>query len=336
MKWSKRGPHGEYMRQFFDKLTSPEYREDMEKGLQSENIRTRRICVNALFDASQPDYSLALRHLLREPDPFLRKVVFERLYLQGQNAVEIAHVFMNDKYPANRALALRVLCESHENGALDIARTMLLDKSALVRELARGIVRQQDPDYVLFVLFYQEHLEDRTAAAIYGIGETGTQKEADAIEQYVNDNRISVVRAAMSSLMRLNKSKYSDRITEMLNDASVGVVKTAQSLLLKYRNIDFDRVHEIFLNTPFDHTKRKCAAILFTAPKWSSLEYMLLACGVESARELALQAIQKWLFSFNRSFMQPTEKQKECLRISVNKQEVLPAEIAKHLLLVLK
>ena len=69
LKWSSRGSDGEYTQKLFDKLISPEHKEDLARGLQSQNLRTRRICIGAIFEASQPDIRK------RKIDPTLKKLM---------------------------------------------------------------------------------------------------------------------------------------------------------------------------------------------------------------------------------------------------------------------
>lgn len=333
-----RGPHEGYIKNFFDKLTSPEHRSDLLIGLQSENIRTRKICVKVLLNSPHPDFEQVLRVLKREPDPFLRKTIYEKLCLLGQDMIEYSHIFLRDKYPVSRILALRYLYGVNRQDVLPLAKKMLLDKNALVRKLSRKIVQECEKDFKI-KSFYLEHIESDTVAAILGLGEIGQKEDANIVEKYLDDTQIAVVRATMISLMRLDSRNFSPHIIEMLSDARMGVVKTAQHLIVKYGVADYKRIYEMFFSTDYNHVKIRCATILFGAPKWQSIIYMLLAldCEMEDVQKSTIKAIDKWLLKFNKSFTEPTSQQKEIAYNLVSSyDEYLTASVKKELLFILR
>jgi hypothetical protein len=338
LKWSCRGSHGEYTRSFFNKLTSPEHREDLMEGLKSHNIRTRKICVQALLDSENPDFEQAFQRLKFEKDPFLRKVIYEKLRLMKQDMTEYSYVFLRDRYPSNRILALQYLYDSKKNDMMKFAKQMLLDRSSMVREFARKIVQEHTCNFE-FSKFYLEHIESHTVAAIFGLGEIGKKGDAEIIDKYLNDSRISVVRASIVALMRLDNERIQTKIIEMLGDSRIGVVKTSQQMIVKYGVMDYKRIQEIFQSTHFEYSKIKCAAILFAAPKWQSLIYMLesLSCEMESVQKMALQSINEWLFKFNKSFVKVTIQQQETINhLIASYDEYLPASMKRELLFVIK
>jgi len=338
LKWSSRGSHGEYTRLFFEKLTSTDHRADLMNGLQSSNVRTRRICISALLESATPYTSLALKHLEQESDPFLRSILFRKLCLQKAKMDSTARILLRDKFSANRILALEYLHKASVGDIGDIASTLMLDRNASVRGLARDILHEHRRGFD-FRSFYIAALEDNPAAAIAGLGEMGQWVDARHIEIYIGDNRIAVVRAALVSLMGLDAEKYKDIVLEMLKDSRIGIVKTAQQLILKYDIQDYGLIKETFWNTPYEYTKIKCAAILFSASKWNSLIYMLeaLSCNIESVQRLTFQAIRKWLFNFNRSYVQISAQQRESIDGLINGlNNKLPDSMKRELLFVLR
>lgn len=337
LKWCSRGSHGEYTRIFFEKLTSDEHQEELKSGLLSSNVRTRRICINALFESSCINISMALKHLECEPDPFLRSMLFGKLYLSKTQIDSAARILLRDKFPINRRLALQYLHEAKSEDIIDISNALLLDRNASVRVLARNILNEKNNNFE-FSSFYIKALEKNTVAAIAGLGETGHTTDAQHIERYISDNRIAVVRTVLVSLMRLDTEKYKAIIHEMLKDTRIGVVKTAQQLILKYQIQNSDFIKKIFVDTPYEYTKIKCATILFSDSKWNSLIFMLeaLYCDSEIVRCFAYQAIEKWIFSFNRSYAQISLQQKESIKLLIqNLNEVLSETTKKELLFVL-
>jgi hypothetical protein len=125
----------------------------------------------------------------------------------------------------------------------------------------------------------------------------------------------------------------------MLTSPYPGVVKTAKLLITKYGIQDFDRIYEIYQTTKIENTKLKCAMLLYTASKWQRLIFMLctLQSEEESLTEQSISAIRGWIGSFNRSYRQRTEKERQEISRLVNAQEtLLGVEITNQLLFSLK
>lgn len=338
LRWGSRGSNDEYIKLFFEKLTSQEHQEELKSGLLSNDVRRRRICISALFDSSYTNISMAIKHLEHEPDPFLRSVLFTKLSSAGSQIDSAARTMLQDKFHTNRRLALQYLYETKSEDVINISSALLLDRNVSVRALARNILQDKNNSFK-FSSFYIKALDNSTVAAIAGLGETGHITDAHHIERYLRDNRIAVVRAALVSLMRLDSGKYKAVILEMLDDKRIGVVKTAQQLILKYQVQDYDLIKKIFVDTPYEYTKIKCAVILFSASKWNSLMFMLeaISCDSENVRCLAHQAIEKWIFTFNRSYVQVSLQQKESIKQLIqNLQDLLSDSTKRELLFTLK
>ena len=321
----------------FTVLTAPEQVRELANGLESANIRTRRICTDALFGASPPNIELAAARLTCELEPFLRAVIFKKLNAVGYPMEDAAAVFLRDKYAANRMLALRYLLDSHAEGVRGAAERLLLDRSAMVRTAAQHAIEEQTPGFD-FRGFYLGCVEQYPAAAICGLGEKGLPEDAAELAGHLKDGRIAVVKAAMGALMRLDRETFGPVIAELLNDARPGVAKTARNLVIKMVMPDYERVREIFAAAAREHTKIMCADILFRAQKWQRLIYMLetAAAGEERIREKSLTAIAVWLANFNRSFLQPSEKQAAKIRELVRSlQGNLPKGTAAEVLFML-
>lgn len=338
LKWSSRGSHGEYTRLFLETLTSNEHRDELMAGLSDSNVRTRRICINALFESLNDNIDMAIKHLKHEPDPFLRRMLFSKIEESGTKAESVARSMLQDKFSANRRAALEYIYETDPDDILNIVNTLLLDRSTSVRTLARKIL-QVKTDNFDFPSYYIKALETNTVAGIAGLGETGRASDTEYIEKYIRDSRTGIVRAALVSLMKLDPEKYKAIVLDMLKDIRPGVVKIAHLLILKYRILEYDRIKEIFAYTPYEITKMKCAALLFTASKWDRLIYMLAAitCDSEKVRQLAYQEIETWLLNFNRSSLPLTSDKKEKIEQLIrNLGVLLPESTQREIHFVLK
>lgn len=306
-------------------------------GLESANAKMRRICTDSLLDAKPPQTALAFTRLSSEPDPFLRARIFKKLDALGQNMTSAVGMFLDDTYPMNRLLAFQYLLDTGGDGVLDIAEKLLLDTSARVREAAQKAVLQQTPERD-FREFYHARLTRHPAIAISELSGKGLPGDAEGIAPYLENARPRVIAAAMTALMRLDAEKYNPTITEMLADNRPGIVKTARNLILKHGQPDYDRVWTIFQQTPSENTQAKCTDVLFVAPKWARLIYMLaVMAGNEGAlRTKAQDAVKRWLSGFNRSFATPSDTQStEIRKLIKTLSGILPSYVERELLFTL-
>ena len=325
-----------YVNRIYTALISNE--DELIAGLSAANIRTRRICTNALFSTDNPRYDLAFDQLRKEPDPFLRTGIFKGLVSAGQNMDTVAEQFIKDKYPLNRMLAFQYISGADKNKASQVAKELLLDKSTIVRENARIYLDKNIPDFD-YRTYYKSHMTYCTAPSIYGLGETGTADDSAEIENYLKSDVVSVVRAAMTTLMRLDGERYAATITEFLTDDRAGLVKTARNLIIKTSLPDYARVTEIFRNTPYENTKQKCFSILLTASKWQRLIYILdvMESGVGDMANKVENAMNRWIGSYIRSYAVASSAQIEKIDESIKRlNSKLSERTQKQLLFLLR
>lgn len=338
LRRSTRGSHIQSINTFFEKLNSPSGRNVIIAGLKSPEILTRKVCVNALLNSQIPNSADLISHLQHEPDPFLRRLIFQKLDAPDINLTDVSIGFLKDKHPINRSLALQYLFDHKNQQASDEAVKMALDKSTYVRKAARMIIKEINHDFDVHKI-YLENLTKHTQTAILGLGEVGNSTDCTIIEPYMRTNCISIVRAAMVALMKLDSQSYGSVVIEMLTHEKVGIIKAAKLLIEKYSIQDFPRILEIFKTTNLEYTQIKCAALLYTASKWQRLIYMLmiLESEFENVRLLATDSIYRWINSYNKSFVQATNEQKGKILKLVNEQgSKLKKQVINQLLFLLK
>ena len=145
-----------------------------------------------------------------------------------------------------------------------------------------------------------------------GLGETGNREDCPLIGNFLGHPQPTVVRAAMTALMRLDPEKYISAVTEQLATDQPGVVKTAALLLAKHRDFDQDRVFAIQQATSVENTKLKCAVLLFRTGKWDRLTYALtlLGGGYEKLDQACRLELMAWIHTYNRSYAPLGEEQR--------------------------
>jgi len=326
------------VKRIFTALTAKLNEKDMLAGLQSNNIRMCRICTIALFNAETPRYDLAFVRLQAEPEPFLRTTIFRNLKAIGQNMNAVIERFIKDKYPLNRVLAFHYLCDTENSSTQNIAVELLLDKSADVRKEVRYYLNSRKMEFD-YRTYYKSKLTDKVISAIYGLGETGKSEDTADIEAYLHSPLVSVARAAMTAVMRLNPAKYVPEITELLADERASMVKTACNAIIKFGFTDYSRILEILKTSPYENTKKKCFSILLTATKWQRLIYILdvLENGKKEIEENTYDALVRWILSYNRSYMAVTEMQQSIISESLTRLErKIPVQLQKQLRFLLR
>ena len=268
----------------------------------------------------------------------MRKLIFERLAQTDEDLYEVALRFLNDTYALNRMLALRYLYDSPTEDQLkiDVVKACLTDKNAAVRALAQENIRTLLPAFSCPV-YYRQYLDGThiDTGAILGLGETGIPSDCDALEHYVQSDRSSIVRAAMMAVMRLDAERYIDSMMNMMENPNHSVARTAYCLVARYEEKDYVQLLSLFHSTASPYAKACCAHLLYKAPKWQSIQYVLhtLSDNDDSVRDISLRALHKWLICSNRSFVQATHQQKETIRqMILDRRERLPAQMVRELL----
>ncbi|NLK95767.1 MAG: hypothetical protein GX275_11390 [Clostridiales bacterium] len=318
----------------YKKMSSPLGQEVIKKGSKSNEIYTRKMCFNILFEMKLPINPWVIEHLKRERDPFLRKMIFIKLVEGKTDISEISRQFLNDKYGAIRVMALQYIYDNRKEIVLQEAKRMLLDKNPYVRELARKIIKELCPSINIYK-FYIDNLSTNTQCAILGLGEIGSIEDCSIIEPYLYIDNVSIVRASMITLMRLNSEKYKTTITEMLLSVNKSILKTATVLIEKYSVENFERIFEIYERTNYENNKIKCVKLLFRASKWQRLIYMLITIKSEydSVKLLSIKGIDSWIMSFNSSFTRPTNKERLTIIKLINEEKsILDVRVKNQLL----
>lgn len=321
-------------------LRSDLYAAELLNGLKSANHNKRRFCIRTMLASTPSDISLALAHLKKEPEPFLRALLFEKIVESGAQAREVATALLRDKFPRNRMLALAYLRSAKDEALWDATQSALLDKNIAVRFLAREIIGEIREGFDFRGFYINAMQEANAPGAILGLGETGREGDAELVMPYLDSALSSAVSAAMVTAMRLNPREYADTITRMLLDKRLRVVKTAQRLILKFHRADYPAIHTIFLQSTDEKAQRRCLYLLHKAPnKWERLLYMLDGAAAESegVQSTAIIFLRHWEEHFNDSFVLPNATQKERIAemLAANKTR-LPSDTARFVEFSLK
>ena len=283
-----------------------------------------------LFDAAlkDPDAVVRARAILsvaKNPDFGDRAEILER-FLRA------------DRVPGVRRLALSLLSEHTPARIAKVFPEVLLDRAASVRGLARFVAGTHQPALIPRAIYAEAlvaSLPGQLAAAIDGVGETGTRVDADLIVPFLSGNRPSFRRAALWALARLDAERAISAAITALSDDSSSVRSGAAAILAMNANkVDFDIVSRRVRSLSDPIARGRLLRIFLEASKWEAPVFLLetLKDPDDGVRTLAIRLIDRWIAGFNRNQTQPTARQLQ--RIAALLDSVasrMPEETAKML-----
>ena len=268
----------------------------------SGTVSQPRLLNAALKDSDAVIRARAIRSVATDPDFEDRAAILERF-------------LRDDRVPAVRRLALTVLSEHLPERIVGVFPLVLLDRAASVRGLARFVVGTHQLAFIPRAVYVQALISSppgQLAAAIEGVGETGTRADADLIAPFLSEDRPRLRRAALRAFAKLDAERsISAAIAALADDASsvrsgaVGILATNAS------RVDFDTVSLQVRSLSDAKARGNLLRVFLEAPKWEAPVFLLdaLTDPDDGVRTLAVSLVDRWIEGFNRNQTQPTAKQ---------------------------
>jgi HEAT repeat protein len=181
----------------------------------------RRLLNAALKDSDAVIRARAIRSVATDPDFEDRAAILERF-------------LRDDRVPAVRRLALTVLSEHMPERIAGVFPQVLLDRAASVRGLARFVVGTHQLAFIPRAVYVQALMSGspgQLAAAIEGVGETGTRADADLIAPFLSGNRPRIRRSALRALAKLDAERAVSAAIAALADDALSVRSAALGIL---------------------------------------------------------------------------------------------------------
>jgi HEAT repeat protein len=178
-------------------------------------------------------------------------------------------------------------------------------------------------------------LPGQLAAAIEGVGETGTRSDADLIAPFLSGNGPRIRRSALRALAKLDAERAISAAIVALADNAPSVRSGAVGILaINARRVDFDLVSRRVRSLSDPKARGNLLRVFLEAPKWEAPVFLLetLTDPDDGLRTVAVRLVVRWIESFNRNQTQPTAKQLQ--RIGTLLDSVasrMPEETAKML-----
>ncbi len=241
------------------------------------------------------DYIPATKRFLYKilicPD-VLSKNAADRLLMQEKNGNEKALIISRilehyecseaeiEKYAKSKSPIVRKRAVAYKYDRLGSAwpglEIYLLDSARGIRSDACYILRKHTDFDILSFYKARLHTPDE-AAAILGIGENGTEKDAPLLAEYLYSATPKLIKYAMKALSSLNASGFEDRYWHYLNDTNVTIAKTAYEAVCK-SDIHYgaEKLYTAYLNCENPSVRRYLLNLLVKEPSWERLPYLLL------------------------------------------------------------
>jgi HEAT repeat protein len=314
---SLRRDHGALVEHVYALLRQPEQRDIVLRGLESPDRRTRRLCFRLGLNGTDAERLDVLRHALADTDTVLRTeaAAEARRTLGPGEAARLLPMLLADPYAPVRREALALAAERLPAEATESLYAALLDQNPVVREVARFYLRRRG-ERADFAGVYRDHLSrdagpKRLAAALAGLGETGTVSDVASVRAYCTHPRPSVRRAAVRALGMLDGEGQLPVLVQSLRDPAGSVARAARDQLRRRASLVAADVHEVFRSSAYPHTRLYALTLLSALGKWDSLPYLFEAAADADARirAIARERLDAWIARQNRTMVQPTPRQ---------------------------
>lgn len=296
-------------------LGNGEADEELFEGFHSKDRFTRRACARIAVVYQRAHLC---ERALSTSDSIVR--VFSAKYLLAElptsAACQLSARLADDRFMAIRQEALRAALERCSESLRERLEVGLLDRSLSVRKLA-GYYAKKRFDIDL-AGFYRSRLPSSSgrmiSACIVGLGEHGQKEDALDLVSYVTDGTPRARRSAVRAIANLDFESHVELMTDAIRSVLPGVSREASLVLQRcHASVAPTFLEDLLLNDPHAHVRRNAFRVLDKLGKWPSLKYALLAVASpdEDLVSNGVQALDRWAWSFNRSYAQPTPSEVE-------------------------
>ena len=211
-----------------------------------------------------------LTEAARAPDPWLRWWASGQARapeVEGGVRREVAAVLLEDRVGRLRAQGLQLVIDAGDAETGDLM-TALSDRSASVRSVAQAYLKRAGTDTA-------ERYRTRLTSSprigdIYGLGETGSEADADLIAPWLESSDARLRRAALIATVALLDQRAVRTAMDMLHDQSPRVAGTAMRLISRRRVPDdlVEALERQAVNSAFQDRRRAVVLLRPFAWRW--------------------------------------------------------------------
>jgi HEAT repeat protein len=313
----RRRPFNDFAEDAVALLTAPESRGALASGLEPERERdVRRACAALLFSPSTSPRAEEIERGLGDRDPILRLQAARRLpsLPPGEAKVRLLALARRDPFMPVRREAFEESARSAPETATAEMEAALLDPHAAMRDAARFFLARESPrDFkAVYLQALDQGAEKILVPALAGLGETGSQPEAEAVLPFLHHPRAKVRTTAIRTLGKLDAQRFLPTLLDVpRTDVGKPVREALRILRPNVFQMGSGRIWAAFASAESPRAKLAYLQLLASFSKWESLPHLVKAAAEADPEvsEAARLHLRRWLQNFNRSFTNPSADQ---------------------------
>lgn len=291
-------------------LRGSECTEALTEALASQDNKIRRFAYRASVEAEGADAAAIIEQALMDCDTEIRRWASQKVEtcLENESLYKMLLRMKSDPVPSIRRESLALLAVYFPDAAKEILIDRLLDYNMTVRETARRYLnrlhKMDYSEYYLDVIWNGQ--EQHLTVAIAGLGETGQDFENEVLFEYSDHPSVSVRKAVLRGLAKLNPEPYASLFTDSLQSEQPGISREASRALRRYPYLfNPDELASIMSREQPDHVMRNALRLLPAFDRWKQLEILLdllTYTRIDRLKAKIREQLVTWAESSNRKF----------------------------------
>lgn len=334
---AQRADHRDVLQGISELLVNRAARLPMVAAMRSPSKTVRRVSLRLLTRGGRDDLLEIVMAALSAMDPIVRTwaVRAAATGLDRNHVRRALEALRVDRSALVRRECLRQWVSLFPGEAVDALTTALLDRSGVVRAEARyHLATLTDHDAAAY---YRDAITTSVppalAAALAGLGETGSPPDAQRLAPYLSHPLVRVRWAAVRYLLRLGGDQYLDAVAHTVLDVAPSVSRQASKALRPHGA----RVGRAWLSNAFEtstarHVRENLLDLSSALPKWERIMCLLGAvCDRDEAVAARARAgVALWDAQYNVSQSVPSRDQLATLDAALTAAEpaLVPETVA--------
>ena len=301
------------------KLVSLENREIVLRKFQStKNIKVKRELFKYILINTEKISETILDGLMTK-DPIILSLSIKEIQRNIGN-IDIQSIYQKlciNKSSLCRKASIEIAHKILDNNEfINNTMNMICDKSSQVRDFARYYLKKNGIDN--FSELYKKEIEKNKTNRLFcfkGLSETYDENDYDFLLKYLQDENDSIKRTVLSVLVKIDLDKSKDYLIDYLCSHNIINSRFARKILNRnksYVNTIYQELTELVRLDGFEEYIYINIILLFEhLSKWTNFIEYLKLLNTESNKfdELVNKCLYEWNWSFNKSFIKPTNEQ---------------------------
>lgn len=336
----RRGDHAALIATIYGLFRGPAGSAALREALLGRDARARRLALRFLSADDGPGANELLKLCLAGRDSILASTAASSLRNRSNvsDLEDILRALLGSRFSRVRCEGLTGLAERFPEAASESLARALFDEHAGVREVARFYLRRRGTDE--FASLYRGRLNDATnatadpsaAAAIAGLGETGSRADADLAAFFLDHASLRVRAAAVRAVGRLSGDDYDDALIAALGDPQGSVARAAVAALLpRAGRLSLLSVVRLLDSLPTPPARRRVLSVIARLRRWDAIPHLLAATSDPDLRTHAEVHIGRWIAKGLRDYTRPDPDAVTAFAAALeeNRKHIAPALLAK-------